>query len=119
LGYEQILKGSGARKLPVSNVQHSVAVVTIYLSLTTTTLLWHKQQGHKSWKINHVLAIPSLRFSRICHNLLPMKQQGTVKFSQDASQNLGSLRPIVAQREARYDVENKCVGSIVNPFIKD
>ena len=48
---------------------------------------------------------------------LPM-EQGTVKFSQDAAPNLGSLRPIVAQRTARYDVTNKCVGPIVIPSIK-
>jgi len=46
-----------------------------------------------------------------------MKQQGTVNFSQHASPNLGSLRPIVAQRTSRYDVVNKCVVLIVDPFI--
>ena len=56
-------------------------------------------------------------FPHIFHNLLPMKQQGTVEFSQHASPNLGSLRPIVAQRTSRYDVVNKCVVLIVDLFI--
>jgi hypothetical protein len=48
-----------------------------------------------------------------------MEQQGMVKFPEKACPNLGSLRPIVAQRAARYDVAKKCVGSIFNPFIMD
>jgi hypothetical protein len=47
-----------------------------------------------------------------------MEQQGMAKFSQGASANLGSLRPIVAQQTARYDVAKKCVCSFVNPFLK-
>ena len=36
-----------------------------------------------------------------------MEQQVTVKFAQDVSPNLGFLRPVVAQRAARYDVAKK------------
>ena len=43
-----------------------------------------------------------------------MERQDTVKFSQGASPNLGSLRLIVAQRTARYEVANKYVASIFN-----
>ena len=41
-----------------------------------------------------------------------------MNFSQDASPNVGTLRPIVAQRTARYDIAVKCVGPIFNSFIK-
>jgi len=68
--------------------------------------------------MSYVLATPPLPSLTSSTTLLPMKPQGTVKFSQDASANLGSLRPIVTQRTARYDVAKKCVGLIVNPFIK-
>jgi len=63
--------------------------------------------------MNHVLAT----FPHICPT---MEQQGTVKFARDAPLNLGSLRPTVAERTARYDVANtgKCVGSTVKPFMK-
>jgi len=111
----------------VFSVEYSVAVImvaTIYGSMChimSITLLWPERQGHKGWQMNHILAtalpLPCLTFAI---PFLPMEQQGTanLKFSQDSSPNLGSLRPIIAQRTARYDVVNKCVGSMVNPFIK-
>jgi len=73
--------------------------------------------GHKmNWHVLATLPLPFL----VSATLPPMEKQGTVnfKFSQDTSPNLGSLRPIVAQRTARYDVVNRCGGSIVNQFIK-
>jgi len=50
----------------------------------------------------------------LTHLLHIMEQQGTIKFSQKDRRNLGFLRPIVAQRAARYEVTNKCVGPIGN-----
>jgi len=68
--------------------------------------------------MDRVLATPPPHCLTSATYFLPMKQQGTANFSQDSPLNLGSLRPIVAQRTARYDIMNKWVGSIVNPCIK-
>jgi hypothetical protein len=85
-------------------------------TVTSITLLSYKKKGHKGWQTNHVLATPLSYL--LPHLFYPMEQQGTVKFFRSASPDLGSLRPIIAQRTARYDVVNKCVASIVNPFMK-
>jgi len=67
------------------------------------TLLWHEKQGYK---VNHVLTTPALLFLAFSISFLPMKRRG-VKFPQGAPPNIGSLRPIVAQQTARYDVASK------------
>jgi hypothetical protein len=93
-------------------------VATIYVSRHVKHLEIAVPEGHKGWQINHVLATPPLPSLTSATHFVRMEQQGTIKSSQSAPPNLGSLRPIVAQQTARYDIVNKYVGSIVNPFKK-
>jgi len=54
--------------------------------------------------MNYTLKTPLLPFLTSATHTLPMERQGTAKFAQDSSPDLGSLRPIVAQQMGRYDV---------------
>ena len=48
---------------------------------------------------------------------MEQRLEGSLKFSKGAAANLGSLRPIVAQQTARYDVAKKCVRSFDHPSL--
>ena len=65
---------------------------------------------------HHSIFNPMLVYRKVvdAYNPSPANQDTNMA----ASSHLGSLRPIIAQRTTRYDVVNKCVASIVNPFMK-
>ena len=84
--------------------------------LAVPILVWNKYKGPTLPNELHSLLTPP--FLSSASPYLPMEQQGTLKFSKVAAANLGSLRPIVAQQTARYDVAKKCVCSFDHPSLE-